>query len=204
MCDRLHRLRRLAPGSRGRPRASWPCNRQSALGNRKSRSAFTLVEILVAVAIMVVLGAALIGLMSSGVEAWRRGEADRQVHEKLQAVRRQIADDLAAAVVDPPPVPDFHYALDTLWDLPASDDPYYIIHEGAANLRTDPADGTDARYFAPGTAEVILKIRVPFTIGAALLKARMDCFDKDALVALSVARNTTGTETPGGYAPIET
>ena len=209
MCDTLHRLRRLAPGSCGRPRAFWSGNRQSAIANRKSRSAFTLVEILVAVAIMVVLGAALIGLMSSGVEAWRRGEADRQVHEKLQAVRRQIADDLAAAVVDPPPVPDFHYALDTLWDLPAPGDPYYIIESGAGNLRTDPAAGTEARYFAPGTAEVVLKIRVPFTIGAALLKARMDCFDAEASVVLEVARNNptaadpADREVPIGWTQIE-
>lgn len=169
---------------------------------------FTLMEILVAVAVMAILGLALIGLMSAAVTAWRRGEADRQLHEKLQALQRQIADDLAAAVVDPPPVPDFHYALDTLWDLPADNDPYYIISSGAGFLKSDAGLGPDARYFAPdganGAAEVVLRIRVPFPIGAALLKARCDSLDANASIQLQVARNAAGTDTPGSYQTIET
>lgn len=168
---------------------------------------FTLMEILVAVAVMAILGLALIGLMSAAVTAWRRGEADRQLHEKLQALQRQIADDLAAAVVDPPPVPDFHYALDTLWDLPSPADPYYIIFSGAGFLKSDAGLGPDARYFAPdganGAAEVVLRIRVPFTIGAALLKARIDGLDDAAEVHLSVAKNTPGTEVAGAYTKID-
>ncbi len=181
-------------------------NRQWAIGN--PRSGFTLMEILVSVAVMAILGLALIGLMSAAVTAWRRGEADRQLHEKLQALQRQIADDLAAAVVDPPPVPDFHYALDTLWDLPSPADPYYIISSGAGFLKPDTGPGTDASYFTPdganGAAEVVLRIRVPFPIGAALLKARCDSLDANASIQLQVARNAPGTDTPGSYQSIET
>ena len=166
----------------------WPALRARRLGG------FTLVEILVAVGVLAILGTALVGLMSAAMTAWRRGEASRQLHEKLQTLRHQVADDLAAAVVDPPPVPDFHYALDTLWDLPTDEsDPYYIIRDGKNYLAEDTSSGHDARYFAPigasSSATVTLRVRVPFTIGAALLKARMDAFDKGAYVGLQVARN---------------
>jgi hypothetical protein len=153
---------------------------------------------------MVVLGAALAGLMGAAVDAWRRGEADRQVHERLQALQRQLADDLAAAVVDPPPVPDFHYVLDTLHDLPDPADPYYIIHT-TSELKTpkeDTKDGTNAKYFTPdgssASAEVVLRIPVPFPIGAALLHARMDCSATGASAELSVGPDGTN------YQPVET
>ena len=190
--------------------------RKSTIGNRKSeignpRRGFTLVEILVAVAILAILGIALIGLMGAAVDAWRRGEASRQVNEKLQALRRQIADDLTAAVVDQAPVPDFHYALDTLWSLPEdTDDPYYIIHPDtdSGTLKTDTADGRALVYFAPagGSATVVLRIRVPFVVQAALLKARMDVFDRNADIRLQVGRNNpTGAdpEAPVGWADVE-
>jgi len=173
----------------------WP------LATGHCRRAFTLLEILVAVGILAVLGLALIGLMSAAVDAWRRGEASRQVNEKLQALRRQIADDLTAAVLDPPPVPDFHYALDTLWDLPEDpNDPYYIIHPTSdpGALKSDTAPGHALRYFAPdgASATVVLRIRVPFVVQAALLKARMDVFDRDASIRLQVTRNNPNAEDP--------
>ncbi len=176
-------------------------NGQSAIGSRRSRGAFTLVEILVAVGVLAILGLALLGLMSAAVDAWRRGEASRQVNEKLQALRRQIADDLTAAVTDQAPVPDFHYALDTLLSLPDDhDDPYYIIHPGtdAGALKTDTAAGRELTYFAPSgsSATVVLRVRVPFTVQAALLKARMDVFDLNADVRLQVGRRTYDPENP--------
>ena len=176
-------------------------NRQSAIGSRRSRGAFTLVEILVAVGVLAILGVALLGLMSAAVDAWRRGEASRQVNEKLQALRRQIADDLTAAVVDQAPVPDFHYALDTLLGLPGDhDDPYYIVHPDtdAGALKTDTAAGRELTYFAPSgsSATVVLRVRVPFTVQAALLKARMDVFDRNADVRLQVGRNNPSAEDP--------
>jgi prepilin-type N-terminal cleavage/methylation domain-containing protein len=173
--------------------------RRTQLKAGRSERGFTLLEILVAVAVMAVLGLALVGLMSSAVTAWRRGEADREVHEKLQALRRQVADDLAAAVVDPPPTPDFHYALDTLWDLPTSnEDPYYIVTKGG-EFQQDTSAGRDLAYYAPAagaTMEVVLRIRVPFPIGSALLKARLDCLDDGAWARLSVAREEPDSDPP--------
>ena len=160
---------------------------------------------MVSVGVLAILGTALIGLMGAAVDAWRRGEASRQVNEKLQALRRQIADDLTAAVVDQAPVPDFHYALDALWSLPEStNDPYYIIHpdSDANTLKSDVADGRKLRYFAPsgGSGQVVLRIRVPFVVQAALLKARMDTFDRNASVRLQVARNNPQAADPEAIA----
>ena len=178
-------------------------NHKSKIKNQKSQQAFTLVEILVAIGVMVILGAALIGLMSAAMSAWRRGAASRQVHEKVQAFQRQIADDLAAAVLDPPPVPDFHYALDTLWDLPEDDDPYYIVYspENPPLVKeTEADDGQELSYFAPASADdsvtIVLRIRVPFTIGAALLKARLDTFHDKASASLEVGRNNPNAVDP--------
>ena len=177
-------------------------NRKSPIANRRraKRGGFTLIEILVATAVLAILGTALIGLMSAAVDAWRRGEASRQVNEKLQAIRRQIADDLTAAVLDAAPVPDFHYTLDTLWSLPSdSNDPYHIVYSAdPGTLKTDTADGYALSYFAPtgGSATVTLRIRVPFIVQAALLKARLDVFDRNASVRLAVARNNPNAEDP--------
>jgi len=165
-------------------------NRKSQIENRKSarqpRAAFTLVEILVAVGVLSILGVALVGLMMAGVGAWRDGEAARQVQEKILALKRQIADDFAAAILDPPPTPDFHYVLDTLADLPTDPtDPYCITSSTPAHV-TSP-QGTDLWYF--GSGQIDLKIRVPFAVGAALLSARLDVLDKSSDVRLQVARN---------------
>ncbi|MFW6163490.1 MAG: type II secretion system protein, partial [Planctomycetota bacterium] len=146
--------------------------RHSNLKPRHSRQGFTLIEILVAVGVLAILGTALIGLMTAAVDAWRQGEASRQVNEKLQALQRQVADDLAAAVADQAPVPDFHYALDTLWDLPEDpDDPYYIVHPDTdgGTMKTDTGTGRALAYFAPAgsSSQVVLRVRVPFVVGAA-------------------------------------
>ena len=188
-------------------------NRKSGIGNRRraKRGGFTLVEILVAVGVLAILGTALIGLMGAAVDAWRRGEASRQVNEKLQALRRQIADDLTAAVLDQAPVPDFHYALDTLWDLPEDkNDPYYIVHPDTdpGTLKTDTADGHALVYFAPagGSGTIVLRVRVPFIVQAALLKARMDVFDRNASVRLEVGRNNPAAADPeavSGWTSVE-
>jgi len=178
---------------------------------KNQKSAFTLVEILVAIGVFVILGVALVGLMSGAVDAWRRGEASRQVNEKLQALRRQIADDLAAAVLDLPPAPDFHYVLDTLDDLPDDpdnpNDPFAIL-DTVSDVHapvTDQSDGRDLTYFSPssrpGSAVVVLRIRVPFLIGAALLKARLDVFDEESSATLLVARNDPGAEDPEAVPP---
>jgi len=185
-------------------------NRKSKIGNRKS--GFTLVEILVAIGVFAILGTALVGLMSAAVDAWRRGEASRQVNETFQALQRQLTDDLAAAVVDPPPPPDFHFALDTLADLPTDPNstghPYPNIVDdydaSSIDRPSAPASGTpeaDTRqltYFAATSTKdkVVLKIPVPFRIGSALLKARLDVLDPTASATLLVARNDPDATDP--------
>lgn len=165
---------------------------------RNRKSGFTLVEIMVAMGVFVILGTALVGLMSAAMEVWRRGEAGRQTNEKLQTLKRQIADDLAAAVLDPPPPADFHFALDTLHDLSTTaGDPYAILDTTGLstvnNYAQDNADGQDLTYFAPsakpGSATVVLRIRVPFRIGAALLHARADVRHATSTARVLVARN---------------
>ena len=177
-------------------------------GSPHSSAAFTLVEILVAVGVFAILGTALVGLMSAGVEAWRGGEAGRQVNEKLQALRRQIADDLAAAVVDLPPQPDYHFALDSAADLtdPASD-PDSLVSAGESDPDTpvpDTSNGRSLLYFAPaaqpGTGTVLLRIRVPFPVRTALLKARIDVLPGESAqpskAQLLVATNNPAAEDP--------
>ncbi|MFP4055731.1 MAG: type II secretion system protein J [Candidatus Brocadiia bacterium] len=175
-------------------------SRPARVGRRRG---FTLIEILVAVGVLAILGTALVGLMSAAVGAWRRGEASRQVEEKHQALRRQLEEDFAAAVLDPPPVPDFHYALDTLWDLPTDPaDPYYIVEQGSPE--DDVGEGYALRYFAPGPssqATVVLRIRVPFVVQAALLKARLDVFHPEAWAALDVAPNDPHGDDPEAPPP---
>ncbi|NQT89009.1 hypothetical protein HQ560_19730, partial [bacterium] len=138
-----------------------------------------------------------VGLMSAAVGAWRTGESSRQVQERLQSLRRQIDEDFAAAILDPPPVPDFHYVLDTLASLPDGkatdgdgepDDPYYIVKTGTVAEDKRLAEGVDVTAFY-GAQVVTLKIRVPFRVGAALLKARLDVPDKDSWARLQVWRN---------------
>ncbi|MBM4040894.1 MAG: type II secretion system protein [Planctomycetes bacterium] len=160
-------------------------NRQSAIGN--GRGGFTLVEILVAMGVFVILGTALVGLMGAAMGAWRQGEAGRQANERLQALQRQLADDLAAAILDQPPPPDFHLVLDTLHDLPGHPS---IVVDPTSGLKEwlapGLANGRDLSYFG-GSGTVILRIRAPFAIGAALLQARTDALDAASAARVLVA-----------------
>jgi len=169
----------------------------------RTRGGFTLVEIMVAMGVFVILGTALVGLMSAAVDAWRRGEAGRLTNEKLQALQRQIADDLAAAVLDPPPAPDFHFALDTLYDLSTvPGDPCAVLDTALSTVKDVTSDTTDGRlltcFAGPGT--VVLRIRVPFRIGAALLQARADTLWRDpaATAQVFVGRNDPTLVPPAG------
>jgi len=176
---------------------------------RNPKSGFTLVEILVAMGVFVILGIALVGLMGAAVDSWRQGEAGRLVNERLQALQRQIADDLAAAVLDQPPPPDFHFVLDTLHDLSTTPgDPYAILDTTLSNVNnyaTDTSNGRELTYFAPtgkpGTATVVLRIRVPFVIGAALLQARTDVFEPNSSARVWVATNDPTAVPPADQSP---
>ena len=157
---------------------------------------FTLVEIMVAMGVFVILGTALVGLMSAAMETWRRGEAGRQANEKLQTLKRQIADDLAAAVLDPPPPADFHFVLDTLHDLAGNPS---IAVDPSSELKDPqspaPTDGRELTYFG-GSGTVILRIRVPFVIRAALLQARTDVLGPTSTALVSVGRNNPAAISP--------
>jgi len=172
-------------------------------GARRRESAFTLLEILVACGVFAILGGALVGLMSAAIDAWNRGEASRQVNEQFQALRHQIADDLSAAILDLPPTPDFHYALDSLWDLPTDPtDPACIVcsTSGASLGPSNPAAGSELAYYEASSSaspgQVVLRIRVPFLVRAALLKARFDVLDPASSVRLQVARNDPSAAAP--------
>ena len=65
------------------------------------RSAFTLLELLVATGVLVVLGSALVVVLRGGITTWRRGEARRESFEVAQAILAQLSDDLMNATVDP-------------------------------------------------------------------------------------------------------
>jgi len=169
--------------------------------SRTPHSAFTLLEIVVSVAVLAILGLGLVGLMSAAVSAWRTGEASRQTQERLQSLRRQIDEDFAAAILDPPPVPDFHYVLDTLDSLPSDEnDPYYIVAEGTPYIegRNATLDLTDGKHESGfyGPLVVTLKIRVPFRVGSALLQARIDVPDAGSSALLRVARNNPEAADP--------
>lgn len=61
------------------------------------RRGFSLVELLVAMAIFSVLGATLVLLLRQGMGAWHVGEARRGTYEEAQAVLGQLRDDLRSA-----------------------------------------------------------------------------------------------------------
>ncbi|MBI2193619.1 MAG: type II secretion system protein [Planctomycetes bacterium] len=63
---------------------------------RRSRSAYTLLEILVVVGVFTVLGSILVSLLYGGLRTWRRGEVGRQAFEKGQIALDQIREDLLA------------------------------------------------------------------------------------------------------------
>jgi prepilin-type N-terminal cleavage/methylation domain-containing protein len=66
----------------------------------KRTRGFTLVEILVATAILTVLGTSLVVVLRGGVKTWRRGEARRESFEVAQTVLAQLREDLEAATID--------------------------------------------------------------------------------------------------------
>jgi len=73
----------------------------------RNQRGFTLMEVLVSIAIMAVLGTALTALLRSSMSAWREGEARAGTNATAQAALEQIAGDFAAACTKPvrPPGP---------------------------------------------------------------------------------------------------
>jgi len=62
------------------------------------RRGVTLLEVLVATAILSTLGAALLVVLRGGLATWRRSEARRQTYDQAQAILLQLRDDLACAL----------------------------------------------------------------------------------------------------------
>ncbi len=61
----------------------------------RTDSRFTLIEILVAMAILSVLGTALIMILRGGLRTWQRAEARRGAYDQAQAIFQQLREDLA-------------------------------------------------------------------------------------------------------------
>jgi prepilin-type N-terminal cleavage/methylation domain-containing protein len=57
---------------------------------------FTMLELMVSIAIFAVLGLLLMGLLRQGVEKWQRGENQREVYERAHAIFERIGDDLGS------------------------------------------------------------------------------------------------------------
>jgi len=62
------------------------------------RAGYTLLEILIAVGILVMLGAGLATIMTQGVSIWRRAENRGRVYEQARMLLDQIAEDLRSTV----------------------------------------------------------------------------------------------------------
>jgi prepilin-type N-terminal cleavage/methylation domain-containing protein len=60
------------------------------------RRGFTLVELLVAIAIFSILGLMLVTMVHRSIEVWRRGEAQREMFESARMIGDQFAADLDA------------------------------------------------------------------------------------------------------------
>lgn len=70
---------------------------------------FTLLELLVAMGIFVLLGAALVSFLRGGVRAWRIAESRREVYERAQVILTQIAADLRSTYTDSRVEPDVRF-----------------------------------------------------------------------------------------------
>lgn len=75
--------------------------RRSSTGRR----AFTLLELLVSMSVLVILGGSLILILRGGLATWRRGEARQTTYAAAQSVLGQLREDLTAVAppYDTPP-----------------------------------------------------------------------------------------------------
>ncbi|MBL4846962.1 MAG: type II secretion system protein [Planctomycetes bacterium] len=68
------------------------------LRGRPKGKAFTLIEVLVSMSILIVLGLALMLILRGGLATWRRSEAKRESYDRAQAVLLQLRDDFTNAL----------------------------------------------------------------------------------------------------------
>ncbi len=62
----------------------------------RSRRAFTLIELIVAVGIFTMLGLMLVMTLRSAIGAWQKGEQSRELYESARVITRQLTRDLEA------------------------------------------------------------------------------------------------------------
>lgn len=79
-----------------------------ATGRHSMRRAFTLVELLAAMAILVVMMFLLFRFISGAQQAWSAANASQEIHEKARIALDLITRDLQSAVARSDDVPGFH------------------------------------------------------------------------------------------------
>lgn len=81
------------------------------------RPGFTLLEVLVATAVLAILGTFMLTLLRGGIQTWRRGEARRQTLEKAQLALGLIEEDLTTLFTENPDIPaDYDFSVGSLFD----------------------------------------------------------------------------------------
>jgi hypothetical protein len=84
---------------------------------RRARSALTFVELLLAMAIMSIIGMGLASHLRAGIGVWRRSQRDAEQAQRLRVTWWRLSRDLANAVrLEPPddPAPDTELSTDHL------------------------------------------------------------------------------------------
>lgn len=67
--------------------------------SNRPNAAFTLMELLVSIAIFILLGMLLVGLLRSGVQIWDRGETRRDAYERASILFDALRADLSCATI---------------------------------------------------------------------------------------------------------
>jgi prepilin-type N-terminal cleavage/methylation domain-containing protein len=116
---------------------------------------FTLLELLVAMALFAILGVAVVALLGQGMAIFSEGTADTTMQDRLQAVLPLVRNDLAAMVpvetpeVLPPPVSEEARAQASAGQTPPPAEPPAVrLRSGWLRLQDLPTDWAPAYYVA--------------------------------------------------------
>src|SRR5438552_4090742 len=71
----------------------------------RQNAAFTLMELLVSIAIFILLGLLLVALLRGGVEIWDKGESRRDAYERASILFDTLRGDLSCATIHREPDP---------------------------------------------------------------------------------------------------
>jgi len=89
-----------------------PRSRHAASPAARARAGFTILELLVAMAMFAILGIAVVSLLGQGLDMFTAGTADTTMQDRVQAVLPMLREDFAAIQpvespeVPPPPLPE--------------------------------------------------------------------------------------------------